>query len=99
MSRWEIQLRYRSGMSNYFSDNPEEDILKKFKQGYFLEWRIADKLKAECMDRMAYFIDANRDDDLVMISRDLFGRLLSKRPQSLSGSFPILTPECGAGSG
>ena len=52
MSRWEIQLRYRAGMPNYFSDNPEEDILKKFKQGYFLEWRIADKIKAACMNRM-----------------------------------------------
>ena len=92
MSRWEIQLRYRAGMPNYFSDNPEEDILKKFKQGYFLEWRIADKLKAECMDRMAYFIDANRDDDLVMISRDLFEEALIKEASEPFRVVPYFDP-------
>ena len=92
MSRWEIQLRYRSGMSNYFSYNPEEDILKKFKQGYFLEWRIADKLKAECMDRMAFFIDANRDDDLVMISRDLFEEALIKEASEPFRVVPYFDP-------
>ena len=92
MSRWEIQLRYRAGMPNYFSDNPEEDILKKFKQGYFLEWRIADKLKAECMDRMAYFIDANRDDDLVMISSDLFEEALIKEASEPFRVVPYFDP-------
>ena len=76
MSRWEIQLRYRVGMSNYLTYNPGEDILRKYKQGYFLEWRIADKLKMAFMDKMQYFIDANRDDDPVMIRRDLFEEAL-----------------------
>lgn len=44
MSRWEIQLRYRAGMSCYFTDKPDEDILKKFKQGYFLECTSDDRL-------------------------------------------------------
>jgi hypothetical protein len=49
ITRWEIQLRYRSGMSNALSDNPDEDILKKYKQGYFLEWRLADRIKEKCL--------------------------------------------------
>ena len=42
-----IQLRYRKGMANYNATNFDEDILKKYKRGYFIEWRIADKHKAE----------------------------------------------------
>ena len=87
MSRWEIQLRYRAGMSCYFTDKPDEDILKKFKQGYFLEWRIADKWKMAFMDKMQYFIDANRDDDFVMIRKDLFEEALSKE---VSGPFRVV---------
>ena len=92
MSRWEIQLRYRAGMPNYFSDNPGEDILRKFKQGYFLEWRIADKLKADCLDRMDYFLDANRDDDPVMISRDLFEEALRKEASEPFRVVPYFDP-------
>ena len=47
MARWEIQLRYRKSMPNYNCDNYDEDILKKYKRGYFIEWRIADKHKAD----------------------------------------------------
>ena len=87
MSRWEIQLRYRAGMSCYFTDKPDEDILKKFKQGYFLEWRIADKWKMAFMDKMQYFIDANRDDDFVMIRKDLYEEALRKE---VSGPFRVV---------
>ena len=92
MSRWEIQLRYRSGMPNYFTDNPDEDILKKFKQGYFLEWRIADKLKAAYMDRMDWFIDACRDDDYVMIRRDLFDEALQREASEPFRVVPYFDP-------
>ena len=92
VSRWEIQLRYRAGMPNYFSDNPGEDILKKFKQGYFLEWRIADKWKMACMDRMEYYIDANRDNDLIMIRKDLFEEALRKEASEPFRVVPYFDP-------
>ncbi len=76
ISRWEIQLRYRAGMPNYLSYNPEEDILKKYKQGYFLEWRIADRWKMSCMERMRFYLDANRDAEYVMIRKDLYEEAL-----------------------
>ena len=92
MSRWEIQLRYRAGMPCYFTDNPDEDILKKFKQGYFLEWRIADKWKMAFMDKMQYFIDANRDDDYVMIRKDLFDEALRKEVEGPFRVVPYFDP-------
>ena len=87
MNRWEIQLRYRAGMPCYFTNDPEEDPLRKFKQGYFLEWRIADKLKMAFMDKMEFFIDANRDDHYVMVRKDLFDEALL---QEVSGPFRVV---------
>lgn len=83
MARWQIQLRYRKGMANYNVDNYDEDILKKYKRGYFMEWRIADKHKAERFECFDYVVDTNTKDELKMISKDTFKtslHLLSKQP-------------------
>lgn len=45
LTRWEIQLRYRKGLSNFKKNNPNEDKLRKYKRGYFVEWRVADRIK------------------------------------------------------
>jgi mannose-6-phosphate isomerase class I len=87
ITRWEIQLRYRSGMSNALSDNPDEDILKKYKQGYFLEWRLADRIKEKCLKEMDYYLDCSRDGDFVMIKAGLFDRLLD---EEVSGPFRLV---------
>ena len=72
MARWQIQLRYRKGMPNYNCDNYDEDILKKYKRGYFIEWRIADKHKAERFDCFDYVVDTNTKEKPKMISKDTF---------------------------
>ncbi|WP_254886924.1 hypothetical protein [Holdemanella biformis] len=72
MARWEIQLRYRKGMANYNVDNYDEDILKKYKRGYFIEWRIADKHKEKCFECFDYVVDTNAANDPKMISSDTF---------------------------
>ena len=70
MARWEIQMRFRRGAPNYYSDNGGEDVLKKFKQGYFFEWRMADKIKRRLLDRADYYLDTNRPGDPAMLSGD-----------------------------
>lgn len=57
VTRWEIQLRYRAGMPNYGCDNAGEDVLRKVKRGYFVEWRLADRLKARLLPRADYVVD------------------------------------------
>ena len=47
MPRWEIQLRMRAGMPNWRCNNHDEDILRKYKRGFFVEWRIADRHKKQ----------------------------------------------------
>lgn len=68
LSRWEAQLRYRAGATNWKIDNSEEDILKKYKRGYFLEWRISDKLKDKLHKAIDYLLDTNRKNDPAMVS-------------------------------
>lgn len=73
IARWEIQLRYRSKeFGNWQANNQEEDILRKYKRGFFFEWRIADQVKRNLVDRVHYFLDTNRKDDPKMLSRDAF---------------------------
>lgn len=72
MARWEIQLRYRKGMSNYKADNANEDILRKYKRAFFIEWRIADKHKARLFERFDYVVDTNKENDPKMISGETF---------------------------
>lgn len=57
MPRWEIQCRFRKGLCNWKTDNAEEDKLKKFKQGFFVEWRMADRHKKTLLDKMDWVVD------------------------------------------
>lgn len=83
LARWEIQLRYRSGMPNFKCDNGDEDVLRKYKRGFFVEWRVADRKKAELFDRIDWFLDSNVKGEPKLVSgaavRDGL-RQLSQRP-------------------
>ena len=70
LTRWEIQLRYRKGMPNYKQKNGDEDILRKVKRGYFVEWRIADRLKSDCFGRIDLYLDTNRAQEPNMVTGD-----------------------------
>ena len=59
LARWEIQLRFRRGMPNWKCDNAGEDGLRKFKRGYFFEWRMADREKMRLLDRIDFLLDTN----------------------------------------
>ncbi|EHR8835286.1 class I mannose-6-phosphate isomerase [Shigella flexneri] len=56
--RWQRQLDWRAGASNWLVDNPDEDILRKYKQGFFWEWRIADRHKRTLFDRLDFYLDS-----------------------------------------
>ncbi|MBN2859273.1 MAG: class I mannose-6-phosphate isomerase [Sphaerochaetaceae bacterium] len=86
LARWEIQLRYRTGMPNYKLQNHDEEFLRKYKCGFFVEWRIADKHKATLYDRMDYYLDTNEAQHPRMVEGDGFRNALislTARPFSL----------------
>lgn len=72
LARWELQQRYRRGMGNYKADNGDEEILQKYKRGFFVEWRIADKHKSGLFEQMDYVLDSNRAGVPKMITGQLF---------------------------
>lgn len=59
MKRWEIQLRYRNGLPNWGASNEVDDVLRKFKRGYFVEWRILDRHKFQVLPQCDYILDLN----------------------------------------
>ena len=78
LARWEIQLRYRAGMGNYNCSNSDEDILRKYKRGYFVEWRFADRIKMGLFEKIDFLIDTNADHDPKMITGEEFRDALRK---------------------
>jgi mannose-6-phosphate isomerase class I len=60
MARWEIQLRQRAGLiGNLGADNQAERPSLKYKRAYFVDWRVADRIKRSCFDSIDYLLDTN----------------------------------------
>lgn len=73
MPRWELQLRMRLGKAaNWRDSNYQEDILRRYKRGYFMEWRWADRHKQAIFPRISYFLDTVNPHKPVMISKKAF---------------------------
>ena len=71
IARWEIQQRYRSKeFGNWRTDNREEDTLRKYKAGFFFEWRMADRLKRKLFPTIDYYLDTNAKDDPKMVTQE-----------------------------
>ena len=91
ITRWEIQQRFRKHtLGNWKISNLDEDSLKKYKRGYFIEWRIADRIKQEVFPRMDLYLEANHIDHLKMMAgADLRTELefISNRPFRLTPYF------------
>ena len=78
LARWEIQTRYKNGMPNWRADNADEPFLSKYKRGFFVEWRLADRHKETLFDDIDYLLDTNLKDNPKMISGDTFRNALQK---------------------
>ena len=77
LARWEIQLRYRSKkLGNYKAENYDEDVLKKYKRGYFIEWRLADNYKKQYFNSVDYILDTNDMNSVKMITGDNFRKAM-----------------------
>jgi len=71
MARWEIQQRFRLGkLSNWRMDNKKEDIIKKYKRGYFFDWRIADNYKKKVFNSIDFYLDTNNIEKPIMVNSD-----------------------------
>ncbi len=69
MARWEIQMRQRAGtMANLGLDNFDESPGLKYKRGFFVDWRAADRLKQRLFPSIDFLLDTNNAKQPKMIS-------------------------------
>jgi len=59
MARWELQQRQRAGATNWHCDNAADDALRKYKRGFFVEWRVADRHKRALFALVDLVVDGN----------------------------------------
>lgn len=76
LTRWEIQKRYKKGMPNYKGSNTDDPHYSKYKRGYFVDWRLADRHKKKLFDEFDYVLDTNVPDDPKMITGKAFTHAL-----------------------
>lgn len=68
MARWEIQLRQRKHeVNNIGLRNADEEPNIQYKRGFFVDWRICDRLKQQLFEKADYWLDTNKKNEPKMI--------------------------------
>jgi mannose-6-phosphate isomerase class I len=64
MARWEIQLRMRQNLVDNLGvkNRNTSDWMLLYKQGYFVDWRVCDKLKKTLFSKWDFLLDTNKAD-------------------------------------
>jgi mannose-6-phosphate isomerase class I len=82
MARWEIQLRMRNNQVNNLGlENREESTEEQYKRGFFLDWRICDRLKRETMEKWDYLLDTNRHEQPKLVTGEAIREGLKQNVQ------------------
>lgn len=69
MPRWEIQQRMRRGeLGNWGADNQHEDMLRRYKRAYFIEWRVFDRHKTPLLKRTDFLLDTTLANQPAIVS-------------------------------
>ncbi len=71
LARWEIQQRMRSGeFGNWGVENQHEDMLRRYKRAFFIEWRVFDRHKTPLLKRADFVLDTTQQDQPNLVSGD-----------------------------
>lgn len=88
LARWEIQRRYREQLiGNWCAENITEEPLKKYKRGFFVDWRVADRHKQELFSKMSYLLDTNLSNTPKLLTAQA---LFSGLRQAVSQPFRVV---------
>ncbi len=73
MARWEIQLRMKQHLvTNLGINNSGESFSEQYKRGFFVDWKICDRLKKNIQAKVDYWLDTNKTGEPKMMHRDTF---------------------------
>lgn len=78
LTRWEIQLRYRRGMSNWRTTHTDLPRNEKYKRGFFAEWRWADRIKDRLLPKIDFYLDMTTQQAPAMVSGDAYRDALNQ---------------------
>jgi len=93
MARWEIQLRQRNAeINNLGIINFDESPSKQYKRGYFVDWRVCDKLKQQLFEKADYWLDTNKKDHPKMLLTQTMLRGLDNISKSPFRVVPYFDP-------
>jgi mannose-6-phosphate isomerase class I len=93
MARWEIQNRMRANqVDNLGVYNKEEAFSGQYKRGYFVDWRVCDRLKREHYERMDFLLDTNQAGSPKMIDGHTFREGLRKTAHRPFRVVPFFDP-------
>lgn len=69
LPRWEIQQRMRSGeIGNWGAENQHEDMLRRYKRAFFVEWRVFDRHKTPLLRRADFLLDTTQAHQPAMVT-------------------------------
>ncbi len=93
LARWEIQLRWRRNqIGNLGLQNSGADSATKYKCGFFVEWRAADRLKKRLLPVIDFLLDTNQPQSPKLISGDAFRSALAQTAQRPFRVVPYFDP-------
>jgi mannose-6-phosphate isomerase class I len=73
LARWEIQRRQRSNkIGNFPAGKIDEPSAAKYKRAFFVDWRVADRIKKCLIDQIDYLLDTNDPASPKMITGEAF---------------------------
>lgn len=68
MARWEIQLRQRNReVNNIGLKNTKDAPGIQYKRGFFVDWRVCDRLKQQLFEKADYWLDTNKVNEPKMV--------------------------------
>ena len=92
ITRWEIQLRYRRGLSNWNTTKTNVSGREKYKRGYFAEWRWGDGVKDGLLPRMDFYLDCTAEGKPVLVSGDAYRSTLEETAKKPFRLVPYFDP-------
>ena len=73
LARWEIQRRQRANqIGNFPAGDIHESAAAKYKRAFFVDWRVADRIKCALLDRIDYLLDTNDPTSPKMCTGEAF---------------------------
>ncbi|MEO6221411.1 MAG: hypothetical protein ABIO81_13345, partial [Ginsengibacter sp.] len=64
MARWEIQLRMRKNeIDNLGICNRDDSFSQQYKNAFFVDWRVCDRLKKQLLNKWDYLLDTNKQNE------------------------------------